>query len=75
MLEKKYLLDSKQMAQFATDGYLRFDDMVPDELNRAAYAEISTDGVPSAPGGTPFNDMWEDPVSYTHLTLPTRELV
>lgn len=60
MVEKKYLLDSKQMAQFATDGFLRFDDMVPDELNQAARAEISTDGVPSAPGGTPFNDMWEN---------------
>ena len=33
------LLTAKQMAQFCVDGYLAFDAFVPEELNKAVYAE------------------------------------
>jgi len=35
----KHLLNAKQMAQFAVDGYLMFDGLVPPELNEAVYAD------------------------------------
>jgi hypothetical protein len=37
------LLNAEQMANFVSDGYLRFDALVPDELNRAVMAEIASD--------------------------------
>ena len=48
MVDKQYLLSTKQMAQFVADGFLRFDELVPDELNRAACAEMEA-GVPTGP--------------------------
>ena len=42
MVDKQHLLNSKQMAQFVADGLLRFDELVPDELNRAACAEMES---------------------------------
>lgn len=35
------LLSTEQMASFVARGFLRFDALVPDELNRAAVAELS----------------------------------
>ena len=29
MINNNYLLDSKQMADFVADGFLRFDELVP----------------------------------------------
>ena len=36
MADRSHLLTSKQMASFVTNGFLRFDSLVPDELNQAA---------------------------------------
>ncbi|SVD64911.1 uncharacterized protein METZ01_LOCUS417765, partial [marine metagenome] len=36
------------MAQFVADGYLRFDEIVPDELNKAAYAQMETGDIEEA---------------------------
>ena len=36
MSDKKYLLNTEQMANFVADGYLRFDELIPSELNEAA---------------------------------------
>ena len=36
MTDRSQLLTSKQMASFVTNGFLRFDQIVPDELNQAA---------------------------------------
>ncbi len=41
-VEKKYLLNASQMAQFVTDGFLMVENLVPDELNQAAYLDEST---------------------------------
>jgi hypothetical protein len=52
------LLTSKQMAQFVTDGYLRFDGIVPDEINQRAVEDFQAERVPrSIVGGTPLSDV------------------
>ena len=54
----KYLLTSKQMANFVADGFLCFDELVPAELNRAAHAEVEEGRVPRQSGGTPLDEVW-----------------
>ena len=54
MIDKKYLLDSKQMAHFVADGYLRFDELVPTELNEAVHAEMEDHGIGRGTAGTPL---------------------
>src|SRR5690554_2828087 len=34
-VDKQYLLTTKQMAEFVARGFLRFDELVPDEINQA----------------------------------------
>ena len=36
----KNLLDAEQMARFVIDGFLEFDDLVPDELGKAVHADL-----------------------------------
>jgi hypothetical protein len=38
-VDRQYLLTARQMAQFAVDGYLAFEGLVPKELNEAVYAD------------------------------------
>jgi len=59
MIEQKYLLNSKQMASFVTDGYLRFDALVPDEINQAAMSELAA-GIKGAPYGTPLDQVYPE---------------
>ena len=35
MVDEKSLLDSKQMASFVADGYLRFDELVSEDIERS----------------------------------------
>ena len=60
MLDKKYLLTTEQMANFVADGYLRFDNLIPDELNKAAHAEMEAGVSVRGGGGTVLNDVWGD---------------
>ncbi len=60
MIDKKYLLTTEQMASFVADGYLRFDKLIPDELNKAAHAEMETGVSVRGGGGTVLNDVWND---------------
>lgn len=39
-VEKQYLFNAKQMAQFVTDGYTLLNEVVPHELNCAVYEEL-----------------------------------
>ena len=55
-----HLLDSLQMARFAADGFLRFDELVPRELNEAAYEQMVANEVERPPAGTPLSSMWAD---------------
>ncbi len=60
MVDKKYLLTSEQMASFAARGFLRFDSLIPDEVNERAMREIDA-GVPAAAAGTPLSQCYAAP--------------
>ncbi len=60
MVDKTYLLNSRQMASFAARGFLRFEALVPPELNERAMREIDGD-VPAAPAGTPLSRCYPPP--------------
>ncbi|MCY4603312.1 MAG: phytanoyl-CoA dioxygenase, partial [Gemmatimonadetes bacterium] len=69
MVDEQYLLTTKQMAQFVADGFLRFDELVPHELNRAACAEMEA-GVPRGRAGAPLAELWTDAVVGQVVRLP-----
>ncbi len=54
-----HLLDTRQMARFAADGYLRFDDIVPSELNEAALAQMSDKSIGRGRAGVPLSSLWQ----------------
>ena len=56
MIDKKYLLNSKQMANFVADGYLRFDELVPTGLNEAVHAEMDDHGIGRGTAGDPLSE-------------------
>lgn len=47
----KQLLTSKQVAQFVAAGFLRFDGVVPEQVNKAAMAELEA-GLDTVQAGT-----------------------
>ena len=61
MVDKQYLLDSKQMASFVARGFLRFDELIPNEVNEAVMAEIDAGGTKAAPAGTPLSQCYPPP--------------
>ena len=63
MIDRKYLLSSKQMANFVADGFLRFDELVPAELNDAVHTEMDAHEIGRAPAGTPLSEVWPEPSS------------
>ena len=44
-MSKQHLLTSVQMANFVADGMLRFEGIVPDEINREAMREIDENNI------------------------------
>lgn len=72
-LDKKYLLNSVQMANFVTDGMLRFDELVPDEINREAMRDLDERRINMhyERQGQPLVNMWrESPGIGAVLRLP-----
>ena len=61
MVDKQYLLNSKQMASFVARGFLRFDELVPQAINDAVMAEIDQGGIKAAPAGTPLSQCYPEP--------------
>lgn len=61
MKHKDHLLTSLQMASFVARGLLRFDDVVPTEVNEAVMAEIDAGAIKAAPAGTPLSQCYPDP--------------
>jgi hypothetical protein len=61
MVGKEYLLNSTQMAQFTARGFLRFDELVPDELNEAIMRDIDAGQVKANPAGTPLSQCYPPP--------------
>lgn len=67
---KNHLLDSKQMAQFVAQGYLRFDELVPESINQAVMDEIDAGGIKGARAGTPLSECYEGSSIRKLLELP-----
>ena len=61
MVDKQYLLNSKQMATFVAKGYLRFDELVPQEINEAVMGEIDAGTIKAEPAGTPLSQCYPQP--------------
>lgn len=72
MAEKQHLLTTRQMAQFACDGFLRFDEIVPPELNALAMKQIEDKTFPRGGGytGEPFDNIWHEWVFGKIFRLP-----
>ena len=58
MVDRKYLLTSVQMANFVADGFLRFDELVPDRLNEAVYTEMDNEEIEPMDRATTLNEFW-----------------
>ncbi|UCH25701.1 MAG: phytanoyl-CoA dioxygenase family protein [Trueperaceae bacterium] len=69
-VEERYLLDSQQMARFVARGFLRFDELVPQELNRMVMAEIDAGTIEGAPAGTPLSQCYQGSAIRKVLDLP-----
>ncbi len=67
MLDKKYLLNSNQMATFVAKGFLRFDELIPQDINEAVMAEINAGTIKAAPAGTPLSQCYPEPSSLGHM--------
>ena len=55
MVGKEYLLTTKQMAEFVARGFLRFDELIPTELNERIMRDIDAKQVKAQPAGTPLS--------------------
>lgn len=60
-IAKSDLLTTKQVAEFVARGFLRFDEMVPDEINKAVMAEFDAGTTKSSPAGTPLSECYPEP--------------
>ena len=60
MVDKQYLLNSVQMANFAADGLLRFDDLIPDTINKEAMRELDEQliNLSYERQGQPLENLW-----------------
>jgi len=67
MVDKQHLLNSKQVASFVARGFLRFDELIPAEINEAVMAEIDRGGIEAAPAGTPLSQCYAEPSAIGHL--------
>ena len=60
-MDKNLLLTSAEMAQFASTGFLRFDNLVPRELCEASHNEMSSGKLKRrAAMGVPFSELWPE---------------
>ena len=70
MIDKKYLLTSQQMAKFVARGFLRFDELVPDSINKRVMRDIDNQKVRSMPAGTPLSECYHGSAIRELLDLP-----
>ena len=70
MIDKQYLLSSKQMAEFVARGFLRFDELVPDEINREVMQAIDTQVIKGHRSGTPLSQCYHGTAIRKLLDLP-----
>ncbi|MEM7737473.1 MAG: phytanoyl-CoA dioxygenase family protein [Deinococcota bacterium] len=69
-MDKAHLLNNEQMATFVARGFLRFDELVPAELNQAVMAEIDAGGIQGAPAGTPLSQCYQGSSIRKLLDMP-----
>ena len=70
MIDKKHLLNSRQMAEFVARGFLRFDELVPDDINQAVMQDIDSNAIQGAPAGTPLSQCYGGTAIRAMLDLP-----
>ncbi len=70
MIDKQYLLTSSQMAEFVARGFLRFDELVPTEINEAMMRDIDGGRIKGAPAGTPLSQCYHGSAIRKMLDLP-----
>jgi hypothetical protein len=60
LVDRTHLLNSKQMARFCAEGFLRFDELVPSEINEASIKEFEEKPWPLGGGyrGEPLATKW-----------------
>lgn len=72
----KQLLNNTQMAQFVSDGFLRFDAVVPQDLCQASMQEMEEHSIPQTWGDSQhicthaFNDAWQGFATKQVFDLP-----
>lgn len=63
-LDRRHLLDSKQLARFVRDGYLRFDEVIPRDLCARWMEEIAAGCYAGYQReGAPFSEIWPAPLA------------
>ena len=67
MADRDHLLNSKQMAEFVARGVLTFDQIVPNDINKAVIAKIDGTGIASQPAGTPLSECYPAPSPIGHM--------
>ena len=70
MVDKQYLLSSTQMAEFVARGFLRFDELVPDDINQAVMRAIDTQVIKGHRSGTPLSQCYQGTPIRKLLDLP-----
>ena len=70
MIDKQHLLSSAQMAEFVARGFLRFDELVPDDINEAVMRDIDRQVIKGASAGTPLSQCYGDTAMRRLLDLP-----
>ena len=58
MVDKQYLLNSKQVASFVARGFLRFDALVPQEINERMMVGMKAGNIESQSVGTPLSQCY-----------------
>jgi hypothetical protein len=69
-LEKRYLLNTRQMATFVAKGFLRFDELVPADLNERIMREIDQDMIKAEACGTPLSKCYAGTAVREMLDMP-----
>ncbi len=70
MIGKQHLLSSKQMAEFVARGFLRFDELVPDDINQDVMRDIDRQEIKGHRSGTPLSQCYHGASIRKLLDLP-----
>ncbi len=70
MIAKEHLLTSRQMAEFVARGFLRFDELVPREINEEVMRAIDEQVIKGHAAGTPLSQCYQGTPIRNLLDLP-----